>query len=230
MAISVAASQTPLPLPHTHLPIPMAHPAATGPLSPLPMAFRLAHGVRERHPDGPLPIAVVDSVASVLAVLSDSVVDLVAGAPPWVVHSAEETGAPVLSPQELDSQAVHGQSGGTETSAQLPTGLAGLPEAGRPAHHGPLGPLALLQSPLLPSTPRTPRLSEPSVLTPPPALVTRSLRLPQPALALQALAPPAVLRPSPLQVVRQLQHSWDSLPCYKRNGRPDFCNKINVLM
>jgi len=205
----------------------MAHPAATGLLSLLPMASQLAHGGPEHHPVGPLPTVVDLEVAlGDLAVPSDSEAELEAGALAWVVHLAAETGALVLSAKEIPGQAVHGQSGGTETSAQLLTGQAGLAEAGLPAHHGQLGLLALLQSLLAPSTLPIPPLSVPALLTPPPASATRLLRLPPPAPLRRTLAPPAVLLQSPLQVVRLLRRLWDSLPCYKGTDRSVFCNKI----
>jgi hypothetical protein len=190
------------------------------------MVYHPARGALELHPAGrpcTADLLVADSG------LGDSVAEMEDGVRTRVVHSAEETGAPVPSVRVVLGRAVRGQSGGTETSAQLLTGPAGLVEAGRPVHHGPPGLVALLRSLLLPST--QPHLLSASLLTPLPALGTRLLKLrprvlPPPR---RPLAPVARV-PSPLQVVRRLQPSWGLLPCYEEDARFGFCKKVLVLI
>jgi len=191
------------------------------------MVFLPARGALELRPAGrprmaDLLVAIADSD------LGDSVAEMEDGARTKVVPSAEETGAPVPSVRVVLGRAVRGQSGGTETSAQLLTGPAGLAEAGRPVHHGPPGLLALLQSLLLPST--QPHLPSASLLTPLPALGTRLLKLRPRVPPLRRPLAPVARVPSPLQVVRRLQLSWDSLPCYEEDALFSFCKKVLALI
>lgn len=200
-----------LPSPPTPRRTPMVLPAVTGLPSQLLMASQRAHGALAHHPAGRQSMDQADQVVSVMD-LGDSVVDLEDGVHNRVVHSLEETGAVVLSASPVPGQAVHGQSGGTETSAQLLTGLAGPLALGLLVRHGQPGLLALLRLLLLPSTQLHP--SE-ALHTPPLALDTRLLKLQRQALPLHKPLAPVVLPPSPLQVVRQLQPSWASSLCYK---------------
>jgi hypothetical protein len=206
----------------TPLRIPTVLPAVTGPPSQLPMASQLAHGVLPCQPAGQaimVPVDQVDQVDQVVLVaeleleLGDSVVDPEDGVQTRVVHSREETGAMVLSVSPVPGRAVPGQNGGTATSAQPRTGLAGPPALGLPVLHGQLGLLALLPSLPLPSTqPQAWAALHIPLL----ALATSLLKLQQQALPLHKPLAPVVLPPSPLRVVRQLQPSWASSLCFKR--------------
>jgi len=191
------------------------------------MVFLPARGALGLHPAGrprtDLPVAMADSD------LGDSAAEMEVGAPTRVVHSAEETGAPVRSVRVVLGRAVRGRSGGTETSAQLLTGPAGLAEAGLPVRHGPHGLLALLLSLLHLST--QPHLLLASLLTPPPALGIRLLKLrPRAPPPLRRPLAPVVPVPSPLQVVRRLQPLWDSLPCYEEDARFGVCKMVLILI
>jgi len=199
----------------THLPTLTVHPAATGLRSQPPMASLLARGALEHHPAGPLYTAhlgTLEPAALVATAHSASAVDQEAGDQTKAVPSAAETGAPGHLASLVHGQAVHGQSGGTETSAQLLTGLAGLAEAGLQVLLGLLGLLARLLLRRHPSI---------RLLLPLAALHTRLLvldtRLPKLLPQDHHLRLPlarAVLLPLPLQVVRQLLRLWDLSPCY----------------
>jgi hypothetical protein len=205
----------------------MVLPAVTGPPSQPPMASQPAHGVLQHHPAGRPSTDQADQVVLVVEP-GDSVADLADGVHNRVVHSLEETGAMVPSNSPVPGQAVHGQSGGTETSAQLLTGLAGPLAPGLQVRHGPPGLLVLLQSLLLPST----QLHHSAALlhTPPQALVIRLLRLRLQALPLHKPLALVVLPPSPLQVALQLRPSWASSLCYRSIDPICSDNKKNVLI
>jgi hypothetical protein len=211
-ASMAAASQVPLPSHPTHPHTPTVLPVVTGPPSQLPMASQRVHGALQ-HPPAGRPSTDLADQADLVVELSDSVADLEGGAHNRAVHSLEAIGALVLLDSLVPGQPVHGQSGGTEPSAQLLTGLAGPPAPGLPAHRGLPGLPALLRSLLLPSTRL--HLSEATLHTPPPASATRLHRPLLQALPLHKPLAPAVLPPSPLQVVRQLLLLWASSPCYE---------------
>ena len=138
-----AASQDLLPLLPTLLLTPTVLQVVTGPPSQLPMGSRPAHGVRLCQLAGRPNMdraELADSVEERLV----SVVDLEDGAHNLVDRSLRDNGATGPSDSLVPGLPEHGQSGGTATSAQLLTGLAGLPVPGLPALHGLPGLLALL--------------------------------------------------------------------------------------
>jgi len=225
-ASTAAASQDLLPLLPTLLPTPTVLQAVIGPPSQLPMASQPAHGVRLCQPAGRPNMdqaALVDLVEEPLV----SVADLEDGAHNLVDHSLQDNGEAAPSDSPVLGLPEHGQSGGTATSAQLLTGLAGLPVPGLPALHGLPGLLALRPLLLLPSTLLL--HSEAADHTLPPALATR---LPRPLLPVLPQHKPlalVALPPLPLQVVQQPQLSWASSPCFKSVHVLKFENKKSVM-